>query len=96
MNKYNTKSGQLLALIQRPQFEKCVKTTQSDKYCKEFSQSQQFVIKAYAKTANPARVEKPCKLPQLKYVDYINHFYAFYNVVPDVLSLYHPQFRHSY
>ena len=32
MNKYNTKIGQLLSLVERPQFEKCVKATEADKY----------------------------------------------------------------
>ena len=53
MNKYNTKLGQMLALVQRPQFEKCVKETESDKFCKGFSTWQQFVIMAYAQITNP-------------------------------------------
>ena len=53
MNKYNTKLGQMLALVQRPQFEKCVKETESDKFRKGFSTWQQFVIMAYAQITNP-------------------------------------------
>lgn len=53
MNKYNTKIGQLLALVPRPQFEKCVRETQSDKFCKGFSTWKQFVILSYAQIANP-------------------------------------------
>ena len=65
MNKYNTKIGQLLALVPRPQFEKCVKETQSDKFCKGFSTWKQFVILAYAQIANPkglhsTRTGRPC------------------------------------
>ena len=37
MNKYNTKLGQLLSLLERPRFEKCVKATGADKHCKGFS-----------------------------------------------------------
>ncbi|MBQ2601478.1 MAG: DUF4372 domain-containing protein [Treponema sp.] len=37
MNKYNTKLEQMLALVPISQFDKCVKTTQSDKYLKGFS-----------------------------------------------------------
>jgi hypothetical protein len=53
MNKCNTKLGQLLALVSRPQFEKCVKSTQSDKYCKGFSSWNQFAVMVYAQIANP-------------------------------------------
>ena len=53
MNKYNTKIGQLLALVPRPQFEKCVRESQSDKFCKGFSTWKQFVILSYAQIANP-------------------------------------------
>jgi len=53
MNKYNTKFGQLLALIGRPQFDRIVKATNSDKSCKGFSTWQQFVTMAYAQLANP-------------------------------------------
>ncbi len=37
MNKYNTKLGQMLSLVGRPQFEKCVKATNADKACKGFT-----------------------------------------------------------
>jgi len=53
MNNYNTKLGQLLSLVQRPQFEKCIKLTQSDRYCKGFSSWQQFAVMVYAQIANP-------------------------------------------
>ena len=53
MNKYNTKLGQLLSLLERPRFEKCVKATGADKHCKGFSAWQQFVTMAYAQIANP-------------------------------------------
>lgn len=53
MNKYNTKLGQLLALVGRPQFEKCVKVTEADKGCKGFTAWQQFVVMVYAQLARP-------------------------------------------
>ena len=53
MNKYNTKLGQLLSLINRSQFYAHVKSTQSDKYCKGFSTWQQLVTMCYAQIANP-------------------------------------------
>ena len=53
MNKYNTKLGQLLSLLERPRFEKCVKATGADKHCKGFSAWQQFVTMADAQIANP-------------------------------------------
>ncbi|MGP1576803.1 MAG: DUF4372 domain-containing protein [Treponema sp.] len=37
INKYNTKLGQLLSLINRYEFYTLVKSTESDKYCKGFS-----------------------------------------------------------
>ena len=59
MNKYNTKLGQLLSLIERPRFEKCVKATGADKHCKGFSSWQQFVTMAYAQIANPHGLRSP-------------------------------------
>ena len=59
MNKYNTKLGQLLSLIERPRFEKCVKATGADKHCKGFSAWQQFVTMAYAQIANPHGLLSP-------------------------------------
>lgn len=53
MNKYNTKLGQLLSFIPRSQFEKLVKQTQADKYCKGFTAWQQFVTMVYAQLAKP-------------------------------------------
>ena len=53
MNKYNTKLGQLLSLLERPRFEKIVNDTEADKYCKGFSARQQFVIMVYARLAHP-------------------------------------------
>ncbi|MBR4247210.1 MAG: DUF4372 domain-containing protein [Treponema sp.] len=37
------------ATVPRPQFERCVRETQSDKFCKEFSTWKQFVILTYAR-----------------------------------------------
>jgi len=54
MNKYNTLLGQLLAFVPRPQFEKLVKNTQADKYCKGFTAWQQFVTMSYAQLASPS------------------------------------------
>ena len=59
MNKYNTKLGQLLSLINRYQFYAHLKTTQSDKYCKGFSTWQQPVTMYYAQIANPHGLEQP-------------------------------------
>ena len=59
MNKYNTKLGQLLSLLERPQFEKCVKATGADKHCKDFSAWQQFVTMADAQIANPHGLRRP-------------------------------------
>lgn len=53
MNKYNTKLGQMLSFIERPQFKKIVDDTEADKYCKGFSAWQQFVIMVYAQLAHP-------------------------------------------
>ncbi|MBM7024248.1 DUF4372 domain-containing protein [Treponema sp. Marseille-Q4523] len=53
MNKYNTKLGQLLSLLERPRFKKIVDDIEADKYCKGFSAWQQFVTMAYAQIANP-------------------------------------------
>ena len=49
-NNYNA-----FALIPdwRPQFERCVKATHADKYCKGFSAWQQFVTMTYAQIVNP-------------------------------------------
>ena len=53
MSNHNTKLGQLLSLIERPQFERCVKATHANKYCKGFSAWQQFVTMTYAQIVNP-------------------------------------------
>ena len=53
MNKYNTLLGQLLALVSRSEFEKLVKSSQSDKHCKGFTAWQQFVTMSYAQIASP-------------------------------------------
>lgn len=53
MNKYNTKIGQMLSLVGRPQFEKCVRATEADFACKGFSAWQQFVVMVYAQMACP-------------------------------------------
>ena len=53
MNKYNTKPGQVLSLVNRSEFRSHVKATQSDKYCKWFSAWQQPVTMIYARLANP-------------------------------------------
>ena len=53
MNKYNTKLGQMLSLVNRSEFRSHVKATQSDKYCKGFSAWQQLVTMMYAQLANP-------------------------------------------
>ncbi len=54
MNKYNTKLGQLLSLVLRPQFESLVKSMEADKHCKKFSAWQQFVAMCYAQNAKPS------------------------------------------
>lgn len=53
MNKYNTKFGQMLSLVGRSQFDRCVKATNADKSCKGFSAWNQFVVMLYAQLANP-------------------------------------------
>lgn len=53
MNKYNTKLGQLLALVDRSRFDFCVKETDADKGCKGFTAWQQFVSLAFAQLAKP-------------------------------------------
>ena len=53
MNKYNTKLGQLLSLINRSQFYAQAESSQSDKYCKGFSTWQQLVAMIYGQIANP-------------------------------------------
>ena len=58
MNKYNTKLGQLLFLINRSQFYALVKSTQSDKYCKGFSTWQQLMTMCYAQIANHNGLKK--------------------------------------
>lgn len=52
MNKYNTKLGQLLSLMNRYQFYALVKSTRSDKHYKGFSTWQQLVAMIYAQIAN--------------------------------------------
>lgn len=52
MNKYNTKLGQLLSLVGRPEFDKLVKEKASDKFCKGFSTWQQFVAMTFAQISN--------------------------------------------
>ena len=52
MNKYNTKLGQLLSLLERPRFKKIVDDIEADKYCKGFSERQQFVIMVYVRLTN--------------------------------------------
>lgn len=59
MNKYNTKLGQLLSLINRSHFYALVKSSQSDKHCKGFSTWQQLVAMIYAQIANPHGLEQP-------------------------------------
>ena len=66
MNKYNTKLGQLLFLLERPRFEKCVKATGADKHCKGFSAWQQFVTMALCTDSKSARTSKPGKLAERK------------------------------
>ena len=51
MNKYNTKPGQVLSLVNRSEFRSHVKATQSDKYCKGFSAWQQLVTMMYVQLA---------------------------------------------
>lgn len=51
--RFLPKLGQLLSLIERPQFERCVKATHANKYCKGFSAWQQFVTMTYAQIVNP-------------------------------------------
>jgi hypothetical protein len=48
MNNYNTLFGQLLSQIKRPEFDKLCKTMNSDKFRKDFSTWDQFVVMAFA------------------------------------------------
>lgn len=49
MNKYNTKLGQMLSLIDKSQFGKLVKLTESDKHC-ELQQQEQVFHPLYVRT----------------------------------------------
>jgi len=48
MNNYNTLFGQLLSQVKRPEFDKLCKTMNSDKFRKDFSTWDQFVVMAFA------------------------------------------------
>jgi hypothetical protein len=48
MNKYNTVYGQLLSIINRPGFDRLCREKESDKFCKDFTTWNQFVVMAFA------------------------------------------------
>ena len=48
MNKCNTLFGQLLSQVKRPEFDKLCKMMNSDKFRKDFSTWDQFIVMAFA------------------------------------------------
>jgi hypothetical protein len=48
MNKYNTTFGQLLSLVKRPEFDKLCMNMNADKYCKDFTTRDRFVVMTFA------------------------------------------------
>lgn len=48
MNNYNTLFGQLLSQVKRPEFDKLCKTVKSDKFRKDFTTWDQFVVMVFA------------------------------------------------
>ncbi len=48
MNKYNTLFGQLLSQVKRPDFDKLCRTMNSDKFRKDFTTWDQFVVMTFA------------------------------------------------